>query len=241
MDLSVTGSGSARVWLARALLVGTALLGLGAALHPMLPPDLTGQLDVIARTEWWRAIHLVMLAGSGLVIVGLWSQLPTDPGLSRRLLLVIFLVIVSGLVLNASNIAFMAQTGPHDAARFMQGNTDAASGFAREHDISLMRARIGNALVALACGALAVYLWRDGRQPSYMPALAALAAIGGIVGVIAFDPSSRGAVAAVALFAVWAAVAAVRTLRGRSASSSSFVRTTAGHANVAARAGRNKL
>ena len=44
--------------LAVALLVGTALLGIGAALHPMLPADVPGQLRMIAAAPTFRAAHL---------------------------------------------------------------------------------------------------------------------------------------------------------------------------------------
>ncbi len=202
--------------LAALLLAGTALLGVGAALHPMLPPALSGQLDVIAHTADWRGLHVLMLAGSALVMVGLWGQLGI--GSTRRALLApIFGTIVIGLALNASNIAFMAQMGTADAARYVQGHTAAAGGFAQGHAASLLQARIGNGLTAIACLALAAVTWGDVRAPRVLSVLAALAGLGGLVGVIAFDPASRGAVTAVALFCVWAALAAIRVLRrGRS-------------------------
>jgi hypothetical protein len=171
---------------------------------------------VIADTGHGRAIHLSMLAGSALVIIGIWGQLSgAEPGM-RVALAFVFGVIVCGLLLNASNIAFMAQTGTGDAARYMRGHEEAVAGFARGHAGSLTRARVGNGVVALACIALAIIMHRDRRQPLYMTVLAAAAAIGGIVGVTVFDPGSRGAVSAVALFSVWASVAAVRSLLGQS-------------------------
>jgi len=212
MGVAISGTSKLRSWLAATLLVGTALLGLGAALHPMLPSDLAGQLAVIARTGSWRALHLIMLAGSALVVIGVWGQLVGQKSRPRRALTVVFAIIVCGLVLNASTIAFMAQTGVGDAARYVQGHQEAASGFARGHADAVTLARAGNALVALACIGLAIILRRDPGQPRYMSVLAAVAAIGGIIGVTAFDPASRGAVTAVALFSVWAAAAALRTL-----------------------------
>jgi hypothetical protein len=211
MPPSTPGQPAGSPWLAILLLVGTALLGTGAVLHPMLPAALTGQLDVIARTPAWRTIHLLMLSGSVLVMVGVWGQLRMGSA-SRLVLGAIFAAIVIGLALNASNIAFMAQMGTADAAHYVQGHQAAAARFAQGHTASLARARIGNALVAIACLALACVTWADGRVPRALSVLAAVAAIGGLVGVTAFDPASRGAVAAVALFSVWAAVAAIQTL-----------------------------
>jgi hypothetical protein len=200
-------------WLAGTLLVGTGLLGAGALLHPMLPSDVAGQLAVIAGTIHWRAIHVVMLAGSVLVIIGLWGLVPSHDPRWRSALRVIFGVIVVGVALNATNIAFMAAIGTADAARYGPGHAGAGAAFAAGHMVSLMRARAGNALVALACAALAAVEWRDARQPRWMAVLAALAAVGGGIGVVAFDPASRGAVAAVALFSLWAAVCAIDVLR----------------------------
>ncbi len=215
MDEPISRDQRSGAGLAAILLLGTALLGLGAVLHPMLPGDLSGQLAVIADTGHWRTIHSVMLAGSALVIVGIWGQLSAAQPGTRVALAFVFGVIVCGLLLNASNIAFMAQTGTGDAARYMQGHEEAAVGFARGHAGALTRARVGNGLVALACIPLAIIMHRDRRQPLYMTVLAAAAAIGGVVGATAFDPASRAAVSAVALFSVWAAVAAVRSLLGR--------------------------
>ena len=208
----------------------------------MLPGDLAGQLAVIAETGYWRAIHLVMLAGSALIMIGIWGQVfGEEPG-TQLALAIVFAIIVCGLALNASNVAFMAQTGTGDAARYMQGHQEAAAGFARGHADSLTRARIGNALIALACVALAIIMRRDRRHPLYMAVLAAVAAIGGLIGVIAFDPASRGAVSAVALFSVWAAVAGVRTLSGRSHGPFGARRgARAGADAVAAERGRHNL
>jgi hypothetical protein len=61
--------------LAIALLIGTALLGAGAALHPMLPADVSSQLRMIAAARTFRPVHLAMLCGSGLIIAGVWTRL----------------------------------------------------------------------------------------------------------------------------------------------------------------------
>jgi len=202
--------------LAIVLLAGAAVLGIGAALHPMLPLDVPGQLDVIAQTSHWRAIHLVMIAGTVLVVIGVWGLLAGRTPAARRALRVIFAVIVIGMVLNATNIAYMAQIGTGDAARYVQGHLEAAAAFTEGHGISLTRARVGNVLIAIACAALAAVEWRDRLEPRYLALLAAVAAVGGIIGVIAFDPASRGAVAAVALFCLWAAVAAIGVVGAKS-------------------------
>ena len=57
------------------LLTGTIMLGAGAVAHPTLPADPRAQLGVMAATSYWRAIHDFMIAGSGLVIGGIWGSI----------------------------------------------------------------------------------------------------------------------------------------------------------------------
>ena len=64
--------------LAIALLLGMMLLAYGAAVHPMLAGGPETQLRTIAATAHWRTMHLMMLAGSGLLIAGIWVRLMTD-------------------------------------------------------------------------------------------------------------------------------------------------------------------
>ena len=92
-----------------ALLVGTVLLGVGAMFHPILPHDPSAQLRMIAATWYFRPIHLAMLAGTALIILGIWTRAligPTSPPLLAALALVSL-----GLCFNAIDIAFMASAG----------------------------------------------------------------------------------------------------------------------------------
>lgn len=201
-------------WLASALLLGVGALAVGAALHPVLPADGPSQLHLIARTPRWQAVHVVMLVGTALLVAGVCGQVAAYDHTMRRPLLAVFAVIGLGLVLNASNVAFMAVAGTGDAGQYLLGHLEAAASFAREHARSLQRARLGNALIALGSAALAVIEWRTGASP-YRWVLASAAAIGGLIGVTAFDPGSRAAVAAAALFSLWAAAAAIDEFRGK--------------------------
>jgi len=198
--------------LAIALLVGTALLGAGAALHPMLAGDAAEQLRTIARTPYWRALHLAMLAGSGLVIAGVWVRLVTDRETSAPLVAALA-VVTLGIAMNALNIAYMAGSGTHIAALFAGGQNQMQSEFEATHPIGLMAARFGNFLVALGALALGVVESRDATRPRWFAWLAWLAAAGGFVGVFFFDEASRLTLAAVALLSGWEVATAVRTLR----------------------------
>lgn len=199
--------------LAVVLLVGAALLGVGAAFHPMLAGDAAEMLRTIATTRYWRALHLVMLAGSGLVIAGIWVRLVIDAAPASGVVAALTIVAI-GVALNALNIAFMAGSGTHMAVLFTGGRTEMQSVFDATHPIGLMAARFGNFIVALGAIALGWVEWRDASRPRWLAWLAWLAAAGGFVGVFFFDEASRLALAAVALLSGWEVATAALALRG---------------------------
>lgn len=199
--------------LALALLVGTVLLGAGAALHPILPHDPAEQLRMIAGAWYFRPIHLAMLAGSGLIILGVWTR-AVSGGQELSIPLVGALALVClGFCFNAIDIAFMAGAGANMAALFESGRAEMATLFDALHRVGLMTARFGNFLVAL--GALLLG-WLEGRDPASPPWLAWLAwiaAAGGLVGVLLFPEASLVMLAAVTLLSGWQVATAVRALR----------------------------
>ena len=205
--------------LAILLLAGAALLGAGAALHPMLTGDAAAQLRTIATTPYWRALHLAMLAGSGFIIAGVWVRLVSDH--SMEALLVAGLALVSiGIALNALNIAFMAGSGTHMAALFSSGRAEIESVFEATHPIGLMAARFGNFIVALGAAALGWIEWHDAMRPRWLAWLAWLAAAGGFIGVLFFDEASQFALAAVGLLSGWEVATAVLAMRREAPSNS---------------------
>jgi len=205
--------------LAILLVAGAALLGAGAALHPMLTGDAAAQLRTIATTPYWRALHLAMLAGSGFIIAGVWVRLVSDHSMAA--LLVVALALVSiGIALNALNIAFMAGSGTHMAALFSSGRAEIESVFEATHPIGLMAARFGNFIVALGAAALGWIEWRDATRPRWLAWLAWLAAAGGFIGVLFFDEASRFALAAVGLLSGWEVATAVLAMRREAPSNS---------------------
>jgi len=198
--------------LAVSLLIGTALLGVGAIFHPMLAGDAAAQLRTISATPYWRALHLAMLAGSGLVIAGVWVRLVTDRATPAPLVAALALITV-GVALNALNISFMAGSGTHMASLFAGGEPAMQSVFEATHPIGLMAARFGNFIVALGALVLGIVESRDAARPRWLAWLAWLAAAGGFVGVFFFDEASRFALAAVGLLSGWELATAVRALR----------------------------
>jgi hypothetical protein len=213
-----------------ALLLGMVLLGLGAAVHPVLAGGPERQLRTIADTAHWRTMHLLMLAGSGLIIAGIWVRLVNDrpaggpPVLSATAtvfngpLVAALALIALGLAINALNIGFMAGAGTHMAAEFAAGRTEVAPLFDATHPIGLVAARFGNFIVALGALVLGWVESQDPSRPRWLAWLAWAAAAGGFFGVIFFDEASRVALAAVALLSGWELATAVRALRAPAAS-----------------------
>jgi hypothetical protein len=204
--------------LAIALLVGTVLLGIGAAVHPVLVGDAAAQLRLIASTPHWRALHLAMLVGSALVAAGVWVRLVDRRGSSDARDAVgaaaigALALVAVGVCINALNIAYMAGAGTHMAELFARGQTEMSAVFEATHPIGLMAARFGNLVVALGAIALGWADWQDAARPRWLAALAWIAGAGGLVGVIFFDEASRLTLAAVALLSGWMVGTGVRAL-----------------------------
>lgn len=196
-----------------ALLVGTVLLGVGAMLHPILPHDPSAQLRMIAETWYFRPIHLAMLAGSALIILGIWVRAliaPPSPPLLAALALVSL-----GVCFNAIDIAFMASAGTNLAVLAQAGRAEMGTLFDSLHRVGLMTARFGNLLVALGAILLA---WVERQDAPSTPWPARLAWIAGFVGlfcVICFPEASLLILAAVTLLSGWQVATAVRGLRAR--------------------------
>jgi hypothetical protein len=204
--------------LAIALLVGTVLLGIGAAVHPVLVGDAAAQLRLIASTPHWRTLHLAMLAGSALIAAGVWVRLvdrPPSPGArdaAGGAAIAALALVAVGVCINALNIAYMAGAGWHMARLFDQGQTAMSDVFEATHPIGLMAARFGNLVVALGAIALGWAEWQDAARPRWLAGLAWIAGVGGLVGVLFFDEASPLTLAAVALLSGWQVATAVRVL-----------------------------
>ena len=199
--------------LAILLLVGTALLGAGAFVHPVLAGDAAAQLHTIAATEHWRLIHLVMLAGTGLIVAGIWVRLLLPrSGMVQPVLLGALAIIAIGIAIDGLNIAYMAGSGWKMGDRFAAGDPLVPAIFDLTHPIGLMAARFGNFMVALGALALGWAEWRDDTTPRVLAVLAWIAGVGGMVGVLFFDEASRATLGAVALLSGWQVVTSILAL-----------------------------
>jgi hypothetical protein len=199
--------------LAIALFVGTLLLGIGAAMHPILTGDASAQLRLIAETAYFRPLHLAMLAGSGLLILGLWTRALERGGSVPVPLFAALGLISLGLSFNAIDIAFMAGAGSHMATTFLAGRTEMSGLFDALHMLGLMTARFGNFLVALGALVLGWVESHDAASPPWLAWLAWVAGAGGLIGVVFFPEASLAILTAVALLSGWQVATAIRALR----------------------------
>jgi hypothetical protein len=200
--------------LAVALLVGTALLGVGAALHPMLPADVPGQLRMIAATSYFRPVHLAMLCGSGLIIAGVWTRLLIGRDTTPTPLIGALVLVCLGLCFNAIDIAFMGGAGWNIATAFVAGQSELAPLFEALHRFGLLTARFGNFLVALGALVLGFAERADPESPRWMAWLAWIVAVGGLACVVLVPEASLLMLTAVTLISGWSVGTSVRVLRG---------------------------
>jgi hypothetical protein len=199
--------------LAVALLVGTALLGVGAVLHPMLPADVPAQLRMIAATSYFRPVHLAMLCGSALIIAGVWTRLLVGQSATPTPLIGALALVCLGLCFNAIDIAFMGGAGWHLATAFVAGQHELAPLFDALHRFGLLTARFGNLLVALGALVLGFAERADPASPRWMAWLAWIAAAGGLAGVLLVPEASLLMLTAVTLISGWSVGTAVWALR----------------------------
>jgi hypothetical protein len=194
------------------------LLGIGAVMHPLLDGSPEAQLRTITAMPFWRTMHLMMLAGSGLLIAGVWVRVVGDRTAATTFngpLIASIALISLGLAINALNIGFMAGAGTHMAEQFAAGRAEMAPLFYVTHPIGLIAARIGNLIVALGALVLGWAEWQDPSRPRWIAWLAWAAGAGGIVGVVFFDEASRLALAAVALLSGWELATAILSFRAK--------------------------
>jgi hypothetical protein len=201
--------------LAIALLFGTVILGGGAAMHPILSGGGSMELGMIGSMTIWRTMHLCMLAGTGLIMVGIWVRLVGAPAGSPTVPAVVaaLAIITVGMALDSMNTTFMAGPAWRMASAYSGGDASVARQFELLHPVGLMAARFGNYLVALGAIVLGAAEWMTAGRPRWLAVLAWIAAAGGLAGVIFFDESSPEMLGAVALLFGWQVGAAIVALR----------------------------
>jgi hypothetical protein len=199
--------------LAILLLLGSLLLLICSALHPVLPLSGAEDLVMIGRMARWRWIHLGLLYATGMIIAGIWVRWMNAPGEQRQGLAVAFLVLVIGEALNGVNIGFMAGAGT-EFARLYAAGTDVSQIYQAQHLGAIMAGKLGGFLVSIAAGLIAAATARSRTEPRWMVGLASLACGAGLAGNLFAPPGHPLMLTSVGLMAVWQVGAAVRVLRG---------------------------
>lgn len=199
-------------FLAALLLLGTALLLGAGAVHPILPLTGPGDLALIHAMGHWQTVHLVLLYGTGLCIVGIWARLLTANALERTSLGAAFVVFGIGMSLNAVNIAFMTGAGTYFATLLGRGDA-VAEIYQALHLFAVTTGRLGGFLVALAAGIICLATRSGGQDPRWLIGLAGVAAVGGLAGNLFAPPGHPLMLASIGIMGAWQVVTALRILR----------------------------
>lgn len=199
--------------LALVLLVGSLLLILCAAVHPMLPLTAQADLQLIGGTPHWYWIHLGLLHATGLIIAGIWARYLRAHADERHGLAVAFVVFGIGQAMNGVNIAFMAGAGTRFAAMYAEG-VDVQNVYQALHGFAVMCGRLAGFLVAIAAALIAATTATRPKEPRPLVILAWIACVAGLIGDL-FAPAGHPLMlTSIGLMAVWQSATAVRLLRG---------------------------
>ena len=160
-------------------------------------------------------MHLWMLAGTGLIVLGIWVRLVGMPAgtPTNSVVIAALTMITVGIAFDAINTTFMAGPAWRMAHAFAAGDTAIARQFEIMHPVGLMAARFGNYLIALGALVLGAAEWMTAGRPRWLAVLAWVAAAGGLAGVIFFDEAQPEMLGAVSLLCGWQVGAAIIALR----------------------------
>ena len=199
--------------------MGTVVLGLAGAFHPLPAGDAMERLRTIAATGHWTLVHWSLLGAQLLVLCGYMSLAAWLDGTGQQ----VYLrpgaaTIIVGGVLVSFNILFMTGAGPSLAAMQASGAGEAgvaAALFDVLHPWSLAAQRLGG--VALG-GGLALYgvaIGRSGVLPRRLgQAGAAVGALWVLTAAVS-GAESLPFLAAYGLAGVWQVGVGVALLKAR--------------------------
>jgi hypothetical protein len=195
--------------LAVLLLIGSLLLLICSALHPILPLTGEGDLAVIAAMPSWRLVHFGLLYGTGMIIVGIWARVLPAEAEHRLGLGAAFVVLSIGEALNGVNIGFMAGAGT-EFARLASAGADVAQIYQAQHLWAVMAGRLAGFLVSLSAGLVAMITGRIPGEPRWLVALAWLACVAGLGGNFLAPAGHPLMLTSVGVMGVWQAGTAAR-------------------------------
>ena len=203
------------------LLIGALLFGGAGLFHPMLSGDGAAQLETIARTTYWRAIHWSLLFGLAFMyagVVGIALRHNDTPGATPGRAAVrmgAFAFSVWSL-----NILFMVGAGWNLAHAFTASDTGLTATHAvfvydMLHPMGLAAERLATFMLAFVAYMFGWAIRNGLIWPRWLALIAwAVAVICGVVGLV-FNESLPYVYFAQAAFVIWLALTAVVMLTER--------------------------
>jgi hypothetical protein len=192
---------------------GSLLLVGAASVHPVLHGSASDQLAMISDTGHWRTIHLLLSLGTGLFIVGLGARALSTPDSLRLEYGIVLIVLALGELLNGVNIAFMTAAGTELAALERQTPGSTTLLYQGIHPATLMAARLGSFLVAMAALLLARLGSHDPAEPRWERGIALVAGVVGLAAVLLLPETNVATPIGIGIMALWGIAVAVRLLR----------------------------
>lgn len=200
------------------LLLGASLVSAAALVHPHLAGDGAAQLELIAATPRWAAIHWTFLFAFPLSIVGLIGVMaplvgtPGEPAGRAGLLVAVFAyacwMIVVAFMLGAGS----ALAGAYTAATPGLGATRAVFLFDMVHPFALTAQRAGAFALGLATCCFGWGGWEGRREPRWTALLALAGGAAGAALALAAPATSLLDQAAYAPPVLWQLVTALTLL-----------------------------
>ncbi|HXM37497.1 MAG TPA: hypothetical protein VN908_02420 [Gemmatimonadales bacterium] len=203
------------------LLMGALLFGIAGLLHPMLVGDGATQLETVAQTSGWRAIHWSLLFGLALMYAGLigvslrhGDTAGSAPGRAG--------ILLGGFAFSvwSLNILLMVGSGWNLARAFATSDkaltaTRAVFLYDMLHPAGLAAERLATFMLGLVAYMFGWAIRNGGVYPRWLAGAAfAVALVNGAVAVV-FDEFSPNLFYGQALFVVWLAATAVVMLAER--------------------------
>lgn len=203
------------------LLLGALLFGIAGLMHPMLHGDGAVQLETIARTGGWRAIHWSLLFGlalmyAGLIGVGLRHTETGGSAPGRAgILLAGFAFSVWSL-----NILLMVGAGWNLARAFTTSDkaltaTHAVFVYDMLHPSGLAAERLATFMLGLVAYMFGWAIRNGGVYPRWLAWAGFAVALANSAVAVVFDEFSPNLFYGQALFVVWLAAIAVVMLAER--------------------------
>jgi hypothetical protein len=206
-----------------ALLVGTLLIIVAAALHPSLSGDGATQLGMIAGSEAWRAIHWAFLFGITLSLAGLaGGVVEAHAGTAGESPARVGLVVATFAYAAWVIIVVFMQGGAWTLARSLdaahpEATTRAMFFYDVLRPIGLAAQRVAGFALGIATGLIGWGVVRGRTLPRWLGWSGVGSGVVGVVLALGFGEATKADQAAFVLPVLWQLALALMVLTGRTA------------------------